>query len=81
MEATLDHGRKHIKWYSKKINEALFSQPYSRTKTVNDVTGKKSRTTISKYMDELIEAKILSPKKEGKEIYYLNDDLVRILKG
>ena len=60
---------------------ALFSQPYSRTKTVSNVMEKKSRTTISKYMDELIEAKILSPKKEGKEIYYLNDDLIRILEG
>ncbi len=81
MEATLDHGRKKIKWYSKEMNEALFSQPYSRTKTVSDLVGKKSRTTISKYMDELIQAKILSPKKEGNEIYYVNDDLIRILEG
>ena len=81
MEATLDHGRKHIKWYSKEMNEALFSQPYSRTKTVSNVMGKKSRTTLSKYMDELTEAKILSPKKEGNEMYYLNDDLIRILEG
>ncbi len=81
MEATLDHGRKHIKWYSKEMNEALFSQPYSRTKTVSDIAGKKSRTTILKYMHELTEAKILSPKKEGNEMYYLNDDLIRILEG
>jgi hypothetical protein len=32
-------------------------------------------------MDELIKAKILSPKKDGKEIYYVNDDLIRILEG
>ena len=63
----MDHGRKHIKGYSKEVNEALFSPPYSRTKTVNDVVGKKSRTTISKYMDELIEAKILSPKRTEKK--------------
>lgn len=30
-------------------------------------------------MDELIKAKIPSPKKEGKEIYYVNDDLIRFL--
>lgn len=81
MEATLDHGRKHIKWYSKEVNEVLFSQPYSRTKTVGDLVGKRSRTTISKYMDEIVRAKILSPKNEGKEIYYVNDDLIRILEG
>jgi hypothetical protein len=36
---------------------------------------------MAKYMDELVGAKMLSPKREGKEIYYLNDDLIRILKG
>ncbi len=81
MEATLEQGRKNMKWYSKEINEALFSQPYSRPKTISDLVGKKSRTTISKYMDQLVEAKILSPKKEGKEVYYVNDDLIRIIEG
>ena len=81
MEATLEQGRKHIKWYNKDINEALFSQPYSRAKTVADVMGKTSRTTISKYMDELVQARILTPKKDGNQVYYLNDDLIRILEG
>ncbi len=81
MDATLEHGKKHIKWYNKEINEALFSQPYSRAKTVGEVLGKTSRTTLTKYMDELIEAKILTPKREGTDIYYLNDDLIRILEG
>jgi Fic family protein len=81
MNATLDHGRKHIKWYNKEVNEALFSQPYSRPKVVGEVMGKSSRTTTSKYMDELVKAKILSPKKEGTEIFYLNEDLIRILEG
>lgn len=81
MEATLEQGRKSMKWYNKEINEVLFSQPYSRAKTISDLVGKKSRTTISKYMDELMEARILSPKKEGKEMYYVNDDLIRILEG
>jgi hypothetical protein len=30
-------------------------------------------------MDELVKTDILTPKKEGKEIFYLNDDLIRIL--
>lgn len=79
MEATLEHGRKKIKWYNKDVNEALFSQPYSRPKIVGDVLNKSSRTTLTKYMDELVNAKVLTPKKDGKEIYYLNDDLIRIL--
>jgi hypothetical protein len=32
-------------------------------------------------IDELVANKILTPKKEGREIYYLNDDLIRILEG
>lgn len=79
MELILDHGRRHIKWYNKDVNEALFSQPYSRPKIVGDALKKSSRTTLTKYMDELVEAKILTPKKEGKEVYYLNDNLIRIL--
>lgn len=38
-----------------------------------------SRTTTTKYMSELEKAKILTPKKDGKEVFYVNDDLVRIL--
>jgi len=81
MEATLDYGKKHIKWYSKEVNEALFAQPYSRAKTIGNLVGKRSRTTITKYMDELVQAKIVTPKREGNEVYYLNDNLIRILEG
>lgn len=79
MNATLEQGKKQIKWYTKEVNEALFYQPYSRPKSIGDVTGKTSRTTLTKYMDDLVQAKILTPKKEGTEVYYLNDDLIRIL--
>lgn len=79
MAATLDHGKLHIRWYNKDVNEALFRQPYSRPKIIGDAMGKTSRTTLTKYMDELVQAKILTPKKDGTEIYYLNDDLIRIL--
>lgn len=61
--------------------EALLSQPYSRPKIIGEVLGKSSRTTHTKYMDELVKAHILSQKKDGKEVYYLNDDLIRILEG
>jgi hypothetical protein len=64
-----------------RINYTTIFQLNSRTKTISNLVEKKSRTTISKYMDELIKAKILSPKKEGKEMYYVNDDLIRILEG
>ncbi len=81
MEGTLRHGKSQIKWYTKEINEILYSQPYSRVKTIGEAIGKTSRTTINRYINELVKAKILTPKKEGTEIYYINDDLIRILEG
>lgn len=81
MDATLSYGKSKISWYSKEVNEALFSQPYIRPKTIGIVLGKTSRTTQTNLMDELVEAKILTRKKDGSEVYYLNDDLIRILGG
>jgi Fic family protein len=79
MSATLEHGKAKIKWYNKEVNEAIFSQPYCRFKTISTIMQTASRTTVTKYMSELEKAKILTPKKDGKEVFYVNDDLVRIL--
>lgn len=81
MEATLEHGRTHLSWYNKEINEVIFSQPYIRPHIIAQIIEKTSRTTITKYMGELVRAKILSSKKDGLEVYYLNDDLLRVLGG
>ncbi len=32
-------------------------------------------------MNELSQHKVLTPKKDGLEVYYLNNDLIRILEG
>ena len=81
MNATLDFGKSKLKWYSKEINEAIFSQPYIKQKTIGEVLGKTSRTTLTKYMNELTGLKILRTKKDGNEVFFLNDDLIRILEG
>ncbi len=81
MSATLEHGKAKIKWYDKEVNEAIFSQPYCRFKAISTIMQTTSRTTVTKYMSELEKAKILTPKRDGKEVFYVNDDLVRILEG
>lgn len=81
MESTLEYGRSKIKWYNKEVNEAIFSQPYIKPNTIAEIIKKTSRTTLTKYINELVSAKILRPKKDGKEVYYINDDLIRILEG
>ena len=81
MEATLSQGKSTIRWYNKEVNEAIFSQPYIKPSVVGERLGKASRTTLTKYMEALVENRILVPKKDGREVYYLNQDLIRILEG
>lgn len=81
MESTLEYAKKKLKWYNKEINEAIFGQPYIKPSIIGEIIGKTSRTTLTKYMNELVEYKILTPRKDGVEVFYINDDLIRILEG
>jgi Fic family protein len=81
MESTLEYGKKEMKWYRKEINEIIFSQPYIKPATIGRIIGRTSRTTLTKYMSDLADKKILTPKQDGKEVYYINNDLVRVLEG
>jgi len=81
MEATMKYAKPKLKWYNKEINETLFTQPYIKPKVIGAVISKSSRTTLTKYMSELTRLRILTQKQEGKEVYYINDDLIRILEG
>jgi Fic family protein len=81
MESTLSYAKSKIKWYNKEVNELLFSQPYLKPSSIGNVVDKSSRTTLTKYMNELTQHKILTAKKDGLEVYYLNNDLIRILGG
>jgi Fic family protein len=81
MDSTLTHAKSSIKWYNKEVNELIFSQPYLKPKLIADQLNITSRTTLTKYFSELVDAKILSPVKDGKELFYVNDELIRILEG
>ncbi|MEL6534077.1 MAG: Fic/DOC family N-terminal domain-containing protein [Bacteroidota bacterium] len=81
MEATLEYAQEELKWYSKEVNEALFTQPYLKPRLLGEVLGRTSRTTLTKYAQELTRLGILTPKQDGKEVFYINNDLVRILEG
>jgi Fic family protein len=81
MASTLDYAKKSLKWYSKEVNETLFSQPYIKPSVIGILLNRTSRTTLTGYIKDLTELGILSPMKDGKEVYYLNNDLIRILEG
>lgn len=78
MESTLAYGKSTFKWYNKEINEVIFTQPYSKSEHLAPYFGR-SRTTVKKYMDHLVVAKILRATQNWKESYYVNDELLTIL--
>lgn len=81
MDATLEYGKKELKWYNREINEALFAQPYIKPKVIEKIVEKTSRTTITKYLSDLTSLGILTPKQVGNQVFYINNDLIRILEG
>ncbi|MFN5460086.1 MAG: Fic family protein [Bacteroidota bacterium] len=81
MESTYKYANKKLKWYSIELNQVLFSQPYIRQKRIAETTKTRSRTTIIKYIGKLIDLGILSAQYEGREVFYINNDLVRILQS
>ncbi len=81
MDSTLNYGKSKIRWYTKEFNEAIFSLPYIKPKIIGKVLDRSSRTTLTRLMEELVATRILTPKKDGSEVYFLNDDLIRILAG
>lgn len=64
--------------YSYELIEVLFSQPYCKIGILVDKQIA-SRNTASKYLNRLHELGILEPKKEGKEMLFLNKRLYAIL--
>ncbi|MES2512941.1 MAG: Fic/DOC family N-terminal domain-containing protein [Bacteroidota bacterium] len=81
MDATYKYANSKLKWYSYELNQALFSQPYMKQKLVGEITGARSRTTLTKYMLQLTELGIVSAQEDGREVFYINNDLIRILEN
>jgi len=81
MESTHSYAKGKLKWYSLELNQLLFSQPYIKPKIIGELLNVKSRTTLTKYMHQLTDIGIVSPHQEGKEVFYINNDLIRILKS
>ena len=77
--STLQFAKSKLKWYTSEFNDLLFSQPYFKQKKMGQVLEVTSRTTLSKYAEQLVSIGIVSKKYEGKEVFYINDDLLRII--
>lgn len=64
--------------YSKDLIEVIYSNPYCRIRFLEEARIAK-RQTASGYLQKLAEMKILEPVKVGREIYYINHELLRVL--
>ncbi len=67
------------KVYRKELVELLFEQPYSKIEFVVNNLGVE-RKAASRYLKELENVGILESQKVGREIVYINKELIEILK-
>ena len=66
------------KAYSKELLELLFRQPYCKIRFLEEA-GIAQRKTASQYLRALEQIGMLAPVKAGREIYYLNTALLKLL--
>jgi Fic family protein len=66
------------KIYSKDLIETIFMHPYCKIKFVEEA-GIAKRQTASEYLKVLAQLDILRPEKVGREVYYINDHLYKVL--
>ncbi len=67
------------KIYKKELVELLFEQPYSKIEFVVNLL-KVERKAASRYLKELEKIGILDSQKVGREVLYINKELIDILK-
>lgn len=80
----MDRFKKEIKenfsFYSHDLINILFKHPYCRIDFLSRELGV-HRNTASSYLNSLVEFGLLSKTKVGKSNYYLNDELLYVLKN
>ncbi|WP_457665386.1 Fic family protein [Thiolapillus sp.] len=68
------------KAYSKDLIELIFEQPYCKIRFLEE-RGLAKRQTASTYLKAFAGVGLLRPVKAGREVYYINDRLLRVLAG
>ncbi|MEX2609161.1 MAG: Fic family protein [Gemmatimonadota bacterium] len=83
IRSLMDHWIERVrserpKIYSRELIEIVFRNPYTKIRFIEEA-GLATRQTASKYLQALAEMNLLAAVRSGREIYYLNTDLLRIL--
>jgi Fic family protein len=80
LQETVKHVRSALpKIYSRELVDFLFTQPYCRTSDLIRHKFAGHRNTAAKYLKELTAASVLEPRKEGREVLYLNRRFLELL--
>jgi Fic family protein len=66
------------KIYSRELIELVFRNPYSKIRFIEEA-GIARRATASRYLHELADLGLLQPIQRGRDVYFLNEPLVRLL--
>jgi len=66
------------KMYSRELIEAIYQNPYCKIRFLEDAHVAK-RQAASAYLRRLAQLGVLRALKVGREMYYINDALLRIL--
>jgi Fic family protein len=64
--------------YSKDLIELVFRHPYCKIRFLEE-EGLATRQTASKYLQALVELKLLRSVKVGRELYFINEPFVKLL--
>lgn len=72
--------RAQFRFYSQDLNNNLFRHPYTKIEFI-ERDLKISRLTAVKYLDQLVSAEVLAKQKIGKNNYYINIRLFKLLSG
>lgn len=83
IRALMEQVREHVstqapRIYSKDLVEAIFKHPYTKIQFLVD-SGIAKRQTASSYLQTLVSLGVLRPGKHGREVYFINDALLREL--
>lgn len=68
------------KIYSQDLLNNLFKNPYTKTEFLEDDLRISKRTALN-YLDTIAEAGLLEKTKVGNSNYYINNELIKVLKG
>lgn len=70
--------REHYRFYSQDLINNIFRHPYTKVAFVEKDLAV-SRPTATRYLDALAEGGVLEKRRLGRENYYINRELVRLL--